>query len=71
MRILSNILEGETVRINNVDCRDGLMRRAMELGFHAGETIEVIRMAFYGTILKIKGTIYGVGREATDRIAVD
>lgn len=72
IRPLSMLRVGEKGKIVRLECGMGIVRRLTDLGFVPEQEVEVIRSAPRGPIaIRIKGTIYAIGRGVADKIYVD
>lgn len=72
IRPLSTLKIGEKGKIVRLEGGIGMIKRLTDLGFVPEQEVEVIRSAPRGPIaIKIKGTIYALGRGIADKVYVD
>ncbi len=72
VRPLSTLKVGEKGKIVRLIGGIGIIKRLSDLGFVPEQEVEVIRSAPRGPIaIKVKGTVYALGRGVADKIYVD
>ena len=72
IRPLSTLKVGEKGKIVKLVGGIGMIKRLSDLGFIPEQEVEVVRSAPRGPIaIRVKGTIYALGRGVADKIYVD
>lgn len=72
IRPLSTLKVGEKGKIVKLIGGTGIIKRLSDLGFVPEQEVEVVRSAPRGPIaIKVKGTVYALGRGVADKIYVD
>ncbi len=72
IRPLSTLKVGEKGKIVKLVGGIGMIKRLSDLGFIPEQEVEVVRSAPGGPIaIRVKGTIYALGRGVADKIYVD
>lgn len=72
VRPISTLKVGEKGKIVRLIGGIGIIKRLSDLGFVPEQEVEVVRSAPRGPIaIKIKGTVYALGRGVADKIYVD
>ncbi|MBC7319793.1 ferrous iron transport protein A [bacterium] len=72
IRPLSTLKVGEKGKIVRLIGGTGMIKRLSDLGFVPEQEVEVVRSAPRGPIaIRVKGTIYALGRGVADKIYVD
>ncbi|MGC8972014.1 MAG: FeoA family protein [bacterium] len=72
IRPLSTLKVGEKGKIVKLVGGIGMVKRLSDLGFVPEQEVEVVRSAPRGPIaIRVKGTVYALGRGVADKIYVD
>lgn len=72
IRPLSTLKVGEKGKIVKLIGGTGIIKRLSDLGFVPEQEVEVVRSAPRGPMaIKVKGTVYALGRGVADKIYVD
>lgn len=72
IRPLSTLKVGEKGKIVRLVGGTGMVKRLSDLGFVPEQEVEVVRSAPRGPIaIRVKGTVYALGRGVADKIYVD
>jgi len=72
IRPLSSLKVGEKAKIVKLTGGIGMIKRLSDLGFIPEQEVEVVKSAPRGPIaIRVKGTVYALGRGVADKIYVD
>jgi Fe2+ transport system protein FeoA len=72
IRPLSTLKVGEKGKIVKLVGGTGMIKRLSDLGFIPEQEVEVVRSAPRGPIaIRVRGTVYALGRGVADKIYVD
>ena len=67
---LLDIKKGEKVKVDKLECQNGLKHRLCSMGIHQGELIEVIKNDHGPLIVKVFDSKIAIGRGQAKQIAV-